>query len=241
MQRPLVNVYLGGALGKRFGSKWQLAVSSPAEAMHAIDVNTKGEFRRYLWTTGKHRFYKIALQSKDKLIDPRTESRNRSGSSDIYILPTIAGANSGAGKIIAGVALLALLWWNPAGWFYAAATATSAGGLTIAGDVALSLGASLILGGISQLLAPHRKDDGELNSNNFQGSIAAGVQGGCVPVVYGTALVAPNPISIWFGAVDYNTTQNAYVGALQLANLPGGGYEYVSLSADANSGSTGGN
>ena len=226
-QRQLTNIYLGGVLGKKFGTKWSLCVGTPAEALRAIDVNTKGAFLQYLNQQGKAKYYKVALGRKDQLLDAE-ELVHPSGANDIYIWPTIRGKNSGAAKIIIGVVLVAAVIATAGGAFGAAAAAYVAHGtgLVIAGIVA-GIGTSLILGGISQLLAPSQKNNGQYNSNVFQGSIAAGEQGGSVPVVYGKALVAPTPISVWFNNVDYNITQNAYVGTLQVAQLPGGGYEYI--------------
>lgn len=220
--RQLTNIYLGGALGKRFGEKWTLAVSSPAEAIKAIDINLKGGLSRYLYTEGKNRYYKVALQRRDSLIG-REELRNRSGNSDIYILPTVKGSNSGVGKIIVGVVLIVAAVLVTIGTFGTASPLVLA-----AADAAFGIGTSLVLGGISQLLAPHATNNqGELNSNSFAGAVAAGAQGGCVPIVYGKALVSPITISVWFNNIDYNTTNNTYVGGTTVAQLPGGGYQYA--------------
>lgn len=228
MERKLTNIYLGGALGKRFGEKWSLAVNSPAEAIKAIDINLKGSLKKYLYTEGKNRYYKVALQRRNCLIG-RDELRNRSGTSDIYILPTVKGANSGLGKIIVGVVLIAAAIVTQQ--YELLGPLISSGAPTLAGYVvgaAFSIGLSLTLGGISQLLAPHATNNqGELNSNSFQGAVAAGAQGGCVPVVYGKALVNPITISVWFNNIDYNTTNNTYVGGTTVAQLPGGGYQYA--------------
>jgi predicted phage tail protein len=42
-------VYLHGKLGKRFGKKWRLSVSSAQEAISAIDANQEG-FIDYILT-----------------------------------------------------------------------------------------------------------------------------------------------------------------------------------------------
>jgi predicted phage tail protein len=241
-QRQLTTIHLGGKLGKLFGETWRLAVSSPAEAIRAIDVNTKGKLVRYLAEKGRTRYYKVSLQDRHHLLTA-PELASRSGNSDIYIWPTVSGRGSGTAQLIAGILILAVITVFTFGVggavgsaFYSAGTAATAtaaataGGLTALGTIAVGIGVSLVLGGISQLLAPTAKDSGGggLGSNIFQGTIAAGQQGGCVPVVYGTALVSPIPIGIWFGNVDYSTTANAYVGITDLIGLPGGGYEAVS-------------
>ena len=223
--RQLTNIYLGGVLGKRFGEKWTLSVSSVGEAIHAIDVNTRGALVRYL-TDKKDKYYKVALQSKDQLLG-EDELRNPVGTRDIYIWPTIRGRNSGWVKIVIGAILIAAAIATNTEWFALNFPATFNVVAGTVSTIAASIGTSLVLGGISQLLAPHQNQNGQLNSNNFQGTVAAGQQGGSVPVVYGKALVAPIPISIWFNAVDWNTTTNAYVGQLQSIGLPGGGMEYV--------------
>lgn len=228
VQRQLTNIYLGGVLGKKFGEKWRLAVASPAEALRAIDVNTRGALMRYLSTEGRAKYYKVALHKKDQLLDAE-ELAHRSGTNDIYVWPTIKGRNSGVGKIFAGIALIALTIAAP---YIGLPTLVGSGSILggAIGSIAIGLGTSLILGGISQLLSPHpNQQGGELNSNSFQGTIAAGQQGVPVPVVYGKALVSPIPVSIWFNAVDYNTSANAYIGTLEAVSLPGGGMQYVQV------------
>lgn len=222
MNRQMVNVYLGGELGQLFKPSWRLSVASPAEAIRAIDINTKGKLRRYLQTDGYAKYYRISLQEETKDIWPQ-EIMNPSGNCDIYILPVIGGANSGVGKIIVGALLIT-----------AAIVLAATGNIPTAGvvfNIAFSLGTSLILGGIAQLLAPHQQQNGELGSAVFQGTVNAGAQGGSLPVVYGKALVAPLPISIWFNNVDYLTTQNQFAGIATVTDLPGGGYQ-VSVPID---------
>lgn len=224
-QRYLTTIYLGGKLGKMFGEKWELMISSPAEAIRAIDINLKGKLREYLSTKGRDKYYKISLRDKEHLLEGE-ELTIPSGKSDIYLWPTVKGRSSGITKIILGIALLALVFFAPVlGLTWLSTGAGAAAHLTLFGQIVVGFGTALVLGGLAQLLAPHQKDNGQLESNVFQGTIAAGQQGGCVPVLYGRALVSPIPISIWFNNVDYNTTANAYLGTIQLTQLPGGGQE----------------
>ncbi|SUG90994.1 tail protein [Salmonella enterica subsp. enterica] len=65
----------------------------------------------------------------------------------IHIVPRLAGAQSGGVfQAVLGAALIAVAWWNPAGWLGAAAVS----GMYMTG-------ASMILGGVAQMLAPKPK------------------------------------------------------------------------------------
>ncbi len=62
----------------------------------------------------------------------------------IHIVPRPAGAKSGGiFQAVLGAALIAVAWWNPVGWL----GATAVSGMYAAG-------ASMILGGVAQMLAP---------------------------------------------------------------------------------------
>ncbi len=65
----------------------------------------------------------------------------------IHIVPRLAGAKrGGVFQAVLGAALIAVAWWNPAGWLGAAALS----GMYAAG-------ASMVLGGVAQMLAPKAK------------------------------------------------------------------------------------
>lgn len=218
----LTTIHLGGKLGQLFGKRWDLMVKSPAEAIRAIDVNLKGKLRQYLAKEGAKKFYKVAVGKKDALLD-KNELNNRSGHSPIYIMPAAKGANSGLGKVLAGVAIIAAIaltgGFAAGGWAMA-----SGGGLGGWGVVAVGMSASLILGGITQMLTPtpnfNQNAEGDSRGDGstfFQGGSTAISQGGAVGLVYGRALVTPMPISISTnntdrskpdvaGVIDYCTT-----------------------------------
>ncbi len=229
----LTNIYLGGKLAKVCGqAHWQLLVSSPAEAIRAIDVNLGGKLRRYLATEGAKRYYKIGVGRKDNLLE-KGELANRSGQTDIYILPTVRGAGSGVGKIIAGIAIIALA-------FYTGGASLVAGSITAGtvGTIALGLGASLILGGITQLLTPtpnfnnSTSDAATAGSTLFNGNATAIAQGGAVGVVYGRALVTPMPVCISFTNQDVTlvngqrVTTDAGTTNYTQVTVQGGGYQW---------------
>lgn len=202
----LVNIHLGGELGNEFGEKWRLSLSnpSPAEAFRAIDANTGGRFRRYLRKGGENQFYRVCLRREDNDLGEE-ELQRPSGKGDIFLLPVIKGQQSGAAKIIAGIAIIASIFIPGAQVFLGKA-------LTYA---VASAGASLVIGGVVQLLTPlphfdqnSSADDG-LRSNVFQGNASAIAQGAGVPLIYGRALAIPMPISISFVAKD-RTIPNSF-------------------------------
>lgn len=139
-------IKLYGPLAKFVGQRRFLAeVSTAGEAMRMLLANFPGlEQHMADW------HYKIVVDNYEADLD---EVHNPV-SGTIQIIPVIAGAGfwSTLGKIIAGVALVAVAIINP---FAGAAIGT----LGITAPIAVStvvgvIGATLILGGVSQLLSP---------------------------------------------------------------------------------------
>lgn len=224
----MVNIFLTGKLGLLFGNKWTLEVKSPAEAVRAIDINLKGKLREYLNGEGAKKYYKVAIQKKNNLLD-KEEIGNPSGRGDIYIMPTIRGANSGGGKILFGIALIA------AAFLTGGASIGISGALLTsqAGALTLGIAASLILGGVMQLLTPVPKisessDSNQRSSNIFQGNASAVSQGGAVPIVYGRALVGPMPICISLTNTDQVTSQSTDIGTVSTYYADDGSVQYSS-------------
>ncbi len=113
----------------------------------------------------------------------------------IHIVPRMAGAKSGWFGVLAGAALIAASFipgLNVAVWAGAATTWSS---------IAFSLGASMMLGGVAQLLAPqpkapsmHSADNGKQNTyfSSLENMVA---QGNPVPVPYGEIMTGSRRIS----------------------------------------------
>lgn len=114
----------------------------------------------------------------------------------IHIVPRMEGAkNSGLVQVIAGAALIVASFipgLNVAVWAGMAATWSS---------LAFSIGASLMLGGVAQMLAPkphspsiHHADNGRQNVyfSSLDNMIA---QGNPLPILYGEMLVGSRRIS----------------------------------------------
>jgi len=131
---------------------------------------------------------------------------------DIHIVPVIAGAGRGVGKILLGAALIATAFIVPQGLALKKGIATGFG-FAKAGALAKGLvyvGASLVLQGVSDLLFPLPKPK-EFNSEedprisfNFGGTQNTGRAGTPVPVVYGEIVTGSVVIS---GAIDTEQVQ----------------------------------
>ncbi len=208
-----------GKLGTLFGKTWELFVKSPAEALHAINMNTNGGLFKYLSGPGGKKYYKIGVQSKDNLIKPKEELNYPVGQSDIYIMPTIkgAGGNNGIGQAILGVVLIAV------GYVLTVYTGYDYG--------LYAAGIGMIIGGVIQLLTPvpsidtsTGSDDDGRRSSFFEGNATAISQGGSVGIVYGKSMVSPMPISLAVKNKD-NASVGANVGTVGcvVTNSVGGG------------------
>ncbi|EEU6049585.1 DUF1376 domain-containing protein [Salmonella enterica] len=116
----------------------------------------------------------------------------------IHIVPRLAGAKSGGVfQAVLGAALIAVVWWNPAGWLGAAAVS----GMYMTG-------ASMILGGVAQMLAPKPKmsemrqtDNGRQNTyfSSLDNMVA---NGNTLPVLYGEMQVGSRVISQEISTAD---------------------------------------
>lgn len=121
------------------------------------------------------------------------ELHDPAGRQEIKIIPVVSGAGGATGRIIAGVALIALSF-------------ISVGGAPLLGAIgaqlAFGVGASLALGGVAQLLSPVPTLDSGANSNkdprksySFSGIQNVSRSGTPVPIVYGETLVGSVVVS----------------------------------------------
>ena len=201
----MVTIRLLGEAGRRYGRRFQLAVKTPAEALRALCLQIPG-LRQYL------------LESGDKGIGWRVVTDHAEGldedqmlwplSKRLVLAPLPAG-RGGVGKIIAGVALVALA-------IFVLPAAIAFGTIALGGLAAPvgAIGVSLIFSGVSDLLTPTpkmpnvkggglgggssstsgRDRDEQLNSYAFDKSNANTVQGDVVPVLYGERIIGALPV-----------------------------------------------
>jgi predicted phage tail protein len=160
------------------------------------DVATAAEAVRFLlanWPEAEahmnDQHYRVSIGTYDIDLE---ELHHPAGAAPISFVPVVAGAGA-VGRILIGVALIA------ASIFIPGSTAIFA---TTFGKISLSVGlfgASLVLGGVAQLLTPTPKisnDEGDpRKSFSFSGIQNTNRAGVPVPVVYGETLVGSVVIS----------------------------------------------
>lgn len=178
----LRTVRLYGELGKRYGRTHRFDVRTPAEALRALSANFPG-FKKYVaeaHTSGVG--FRVVnggadLESVDEVHHP--------ASGELKIVPEIIGSGATA-RILVGVALIAASFIP----FFA-----------VASPYMMSVGISLVLGGVIELLSPmprapeppERPEN--LPSYTFNGPVNTTQQGQPVPVGYGRLIVGGAVIS----------------------------------------------
>jgi predicted phage tail protein len=209
----VVKVY--GPLRKYLGQcRFEFVADTPAQAMKALCVNFPGlaqwlldreaEGMAFRVTRGRD---KITNEAPEGLVLPWSEREVFS------IAPVIVGAGGPVGRILAGIGLVALaIVLAPAGGGFlglgAGLKASAASGLAtgfISASVSTaigSIGASLILGGVAQMISPTPdlgfntgKEAARLESFTFSGIVNTSKQGMAVPICYGRAFVGSAVIS----------------------------------------------
>jgi predicted phage tail protein len=195
----LRKIKLYGQLAKFIGKRVLTAdVATAAEAVRMLVANFPG-----LEQHMAEQYYRVTVGTYDLGLD---EIHDPAGQQDIKIMPVVAGAGGAGAKIAIGVALIALSFIPGIGWAAAAAaTATKAAtvaGFTALGSTLFGLGASLLLGGVAQLISPVPKipqgpdtDNDPRKTYNFSGIQQTSRQGVPVPCVYGLTLVGSVVIS----------------------------------------------
>ncbi len=197
----MTEIILEGPLGKEFGRKWELVVSSPGEALRMIDANKPGVAT---WIRGNMREYPAyrvicsyengneeELSAEDFVLRRKVKK--------IIFVPIVEGAGGGAGKIILGAALIVGSFWAPelaayAGVMTGAGTAagwTAFG--TALGTTMFGMGMTMILSGAANMLTPQQLPSQQ--SFGFGGPMNTTQQGGPVPLIYGTCLVGSQAVS----------------------------------------------
>ncbi|CAH3404998.1 TPA: tail assembly protein [Citrobacter freundii] len=183
MQEVMAQIELGGILGKIFGKTHYRLISTVQEAPRALAKTISG-FEKFMITSDRRGLTYAVFKGKknigkDDLGFPATEDV-------IRISPVVIGSKkAGLLQTILGAVLITVAVLTGPGGIGAAFTA---GGLT---GFAAATGASLVLGGIVQMLSPQPSGLASKQSADNRASYAFGgvtntaTQGYPVPLLYG--------------------------------------------------------
>ena len=112
----LRSVYFEGELGDKFIPHMEIDCESPVQVFKCLDANFS-DFKEYMIEKEEQGVgYHIEIEGNE--LEYVEELLMKTGPGDIIITPVPAGAKSGFGKILAAVAIVALIIWNPANIFY---------------------------------------------------------------------------------------------------------------------------
>lgn len=175
MTEKLKTVKLYGPMRKRFGREFELAVSSPQEAIRALSNQIPG-FKEYLFNS------KAAGLTFAIFIGKRNIGSDDldvpAGRDEIRIAPVIEGSKRGGlFQTILGVALIAVSVIAP-----------------VTAPYLMGMGISMVLGGVVQMLSPQPKgigakdDPNNMPSYSMNGAVNTQAQGNPVPLCYGGPL-----------------------------------------------------
>ena len=189
----LRKIKLYGKLAKFIGHRvLEADVATAAEAVRFLLANWPE-----LEAQMSDQHYRVSIGTYDIDLE---ELHHPAGAAPISFVPVVAGAGA-VGRVLAGIALIALS-------FLIIPLGIAAAGAGIATAVGLA-GASLLLGGIAQLLTPTPKvaqgvdkQDDPRKSYSFSGIQNTSRQGVPVPIVYGETIVGSVVISAGIDTVQ---------------------------------------
>ena len=203
----LRKIKLYGELAEFVGHKeFEVKVDSIAKVVSFL-INNFPQVERYM----NPKYYQVKVGNYE--VD-KTEIHYPIGQEDIHIVPVIAGAGRGVGKILLGAALIGLAIAAPGAGFslgkggfgFIATGAAPSAFMAAVGN----LGVALTLMGVSEMLFPvpkpkeFRSEEDPRLSFNFSGAQNTSRAGTPVPLVFGTMVTGSVVIS---GAVDTQQVQ----------------------------------
>jgi predicted phage tail protein len=175
-----IKVY--GQLAKELGQRvFRAEVESAAEAVRFL-VSNFPHLERHM----ADQYYRVAT---GRHIVTQQELHHPAGSDEVIsITPVIAGSGA-VGRIIVGVLLVAASFFIPGVALFGVALA----------PIALGIGASLVLGGIAELISPvpntNLKEKDPTESFSFSGIQNTSRSGLPIPIIYGETVVGSITIS----------------------------------------------
>ncbi len=195
----MTKVTLHGELARRVGrAVWMLEISTPMEALRAIEANT-GKVIDYLGdkATGAITEFRILINEQDfksrtQFVVPFTDLQT------LDIMPVLQGsAKGGVWQTIIGAALLVFAWYAAPAFLGAGGLGLSAGTAAYTTGFIANVGFALAVGGIAQLVSPSPKVSAGRSETSavFNGPTNSVTQGNPVPLGYGRMMVGSQVIS----------------------------------------------
>lgn len=196
-------VFLHGRMGKLLGKEWTLDVSSPAEAVRAIESATHKLYEYLRRCTDRNIGFHVVV-GKDCAMSGPADLLSECMADEIHFYPTPYGADSSKTgswlQVIIGVVLIVV-----------GAILTIKGGWQVGVPMMLS-GASMIFGGVTSLMQKNPaidKPNEENASYLFSGAVNTVAQGGPIPMGYGEMLIGSQVVS--FSVRSYAISRKGYV------------------------------
>jgi predicted phage tail protein len=231
------NVYLEGEMGQRFGTGFQVNAPKVSDVIKCVECNHPS-FKKYLIDCHDNDIG-FEVDVANSKLDYAEEMLMNLQDGDVTITPIPAGSKSGGAKILAAMAMIALVVAMPAILGTGVTTMTTAQGAVLtmgstpgllgtAGSFmglstgALQLGVGMLavnigMMGLAQVMAPDPATDADQEQNYlFNGNQQNIVEGDPVPVLYGQLRVAGQPINFEVGGASssiYNATAMSSLGA----------------------------
>lgn len=208
----MIKVIFHGDL-RRFGQEFKLHAQCPAEALKALLIQIE-DLRQHINAGSYQVKFNTEIFSEEDL----KERFHHTSSGELHITPMVAGAGKYT-QIIIGVVLIAASWYvgGAAGWAYLGASSLASG--------MFMMGASMVLGGIAQMLTKppsldlksgnEEKSSRNTSFSNLQNSSA---EGRPVPLAYGRVRCGAMEISKGYQTRRVDTQndpvmQNPHIGA----------------------------
>ncbi|ECE6544843.1 tail assembly protein [Salmonella enterica subsp. enterica] len=202
---PVAKIRLYGDL-QRFGRRIDLSIATAAEGIRALAIQIP-EFRQRM----NNGWYQIRIAGEDvseESVNARLHEPLPEGAV-IHVVPRMAGAkNGGMFQVVLGAVAIAASFVTAGASMAAWGAALGAGALTSSTSILFSLGVSMMLGGVAQMLAPKpdtpsmgQTDNGKQNTY-FSSLDNMAAQGNPVPVLYGEMQIGSRVISQMMSTQD---------------------------------------
>lgn len=172
----MIKLNFTGVLAKKFGTGYEFDVTTPRDAIMAL-CSLKEGLLEYV----RHHDFNMWVNDRNVGEDDVNYDYGEC-TVTVGLHVTGAGGNNGVWMVIAGIVLIIVCWWNPAGWGAAAQM------------IVYGLGAGIAAAGAAQLLMPkanidNADEEGNRASYGFNNAVTTVSQGNNVPVLYGKGLV----------------------------------------------------